>query len=326
MSLQPKINELVCATTNGNVGLSRCAFTPGVWDVPILIPANTVITAANLAILSTYLNARSIDATRATRFFGLQKAVDFQNQKVDAVNQERADGTSYQTRPAVPKFMLQFANGYCFHKQLTDFDARNGDYDVLFFETAKKRLYGTSALDATGQPGLSGFSMAKLQVPLWDFGGYSEEAKFWLAFELYFSEVQANVVVAELDFDVRDVMPGFQNVTFQNLTTYPGSTGVFTTGITSGCAGAANLVSVYGSAIAATALYRFTNTTTGATITITSIAVNALGTALTVTLDTTDGDYPASGYITMAQSSIAAWITANITYYEAPNTLQILRN
>jgi len=326
------LNLLTCDTASGNTGIGKCVRMLQAAVGGFFIPKGTGISAADAVNLKTFIAGKVHAAVYAERWHPVGNWNTITAQDQEEVTQTFEDGSSYTNRDGYYSAMYRHLNGQCFHQSLRRFEGRQEQYDYL--EVDKDgRLVGVAGYNAAGLEMLYGFDLSRIHIPNLTRATQAEAVGYWLTLDLAdATEMNDRVMM----MDAKDVQgikfnplayaksQSVKDVFLSNLTPSGAASGVFTIFVAEGC----NDVSIgktYGAALTAANVVA-KNKTTGAPITVTSFVVQATDAApYILTLDTTDPDYPATGYIELTLTGVTSLFTALGNYYEA-NTITFLRS
>ncbi|MNS94041.1 hypothetical protein D3C72_1282440 [compost metagenome] len=174
-------------------------------------------------------------------------------------------------------------------------------------------LIATTKLDATGQKGYAGIPKELFYAYPWKMNDYANPSAYRVKFAFRPEYVNELVAFKQSPFPLTEIV-GLQNIVLSSIA--PGAAGVYKIQASTGCDGQ-NLFDVYQTELGTMALWTATNDSTGAAITISSVAPDANLKAFTVTLSTADADYPAVGNIEISLVQASALDAAGITPFEA---------
>lgn len=304
-----------CQLLRGNTGQNRCSISPKPSVYHLLIPRDTVISAANLASFQTYLQARLIDNDPLLRWHLIGRMVGIENNTTERQSYEFQDGSSTPTRDQIYNWTYDHQNGFCWHQNMSAFDGAHTQYQAIQIDT-QNVMWGVQALDASNLPTIAAFDMSDYQVPAMEMATFSDPTLYKLMMQVSdVSQLNQYGQQAKLGFNV-STMRGVQGVTLNDLGSPNWTTGVLNIAADTACGGL-NLVTEMSAILDDPAAWVATNSVTGAVITITAVTALANGTGFAIDLDQTDGDYPTVGQgatINLASVSVLSGLGAK--YFE----------
>ncbi len=285
------LNTLDCANGAKNVGYGGCILDPKNIIGAIEVPKGDYLSAANLATkaaLYTALLAKATLDSPLLRWYPIWNLEAVTINSGDPTIQTLGYGGKYVVRDDYYDWMFQFVQGgLCLLKNLR---SHNGAGKNYFFIDREGLIIGVK----------NGVNL--YPVPLQFFYAHpfkindgSNISAYNIQFVFQQRYINELVGFAQLAFDSGyDItnMTGLQDVQIEAFSTLVA--GVVKVQFFTGC-DHKNLYDQYSAVLATKANLVVKNKTTGAAITITTDVVDASNKAFTLTLDTTDTDYPGSG-------------------------------
>lgn len=308
-------NQYQCRQVGANTGFGDCTLDIGKVSGFFLvgqdfkIPASAMATAATL--MAFLLAAASADSKDA-RIYPVHQLLDVTDNSEDDVTQTYGYGPSVTVREGYYGWEFPFRKGgICLLLSLQQF---NGDGKRVIFYDDNWLLFGYSE----GED-LAGIPLNEFYAPKW--GAATGAAKSNLRVKFGFAPRYINKGLAYVKFDAfnPELIKGLRNI---NLKLFSAAKPVYKVNLFTGC-NAANLFDTFPTEFAAVPLWIATNAATGAVITITSVAADPNAKAYTVTLDSTDPDYPAVGSINLTLAAPSVLKAAQIPGFEG-STLEIV--
>lgn len=310
------LNAISCLDSGGyNTGVPSCFYTPAEIQGIILTPLGYKITKADMADLLTKLQTDT-QADVGSRIYPFMNivALDADNSEA-AVKQTLGYGLSVIIRDGNYALSYQYLDGgLCLHKQFRMFNGKKwGGYLV----DANGVILGYKNGDD-----LQAIPLLEFFAEKWKMSDGSNVSKFLL--DLTFKPQYLNEFVGFLDtqseFDIFSVITGLINVVVQEVT--PLAAGVVKVKIVASCGGS-NLYGSVKAGLTQQSAWIVTNDDTGDVVALTTAAANDADESFTLTADTADPNYPASGGkldIRLANPSALAIAPINIVGIES-NTL-----
>lgn len=279
------LNELVCAQDVANTGYGNCYLDMQQIVGAFIVPNGYKLTAAELAALTTTLTADAKVVNKLNRIYPVGNFIQITDNSEDKTIQTFGYGGKKVTKEGSYDWTYQFTDGgLCLLKALRSFNS-NGKWSVLFYD-ANFTLFGTVGSEAGA---LYGIPTEMIWAAPWKPNDGTNTAMYSIQFNF-----QPRYINEDLGFYVGTSalteVAGLQDVILTKNTWVEG-TGVANVTAASVCG--TNLGEVYPTELAATGVWTAVNAVTGATITITSVAYVSATKTFNVTIDTTDGDFPA---------------------------------
>ncbi len=297
-----KVNTISCGAYNANTGASNCPVHLK-FEGAIEVPADKRFTKAEVENLATTLRALIVNNNRLLRAYPFPPFTKSDPKGGDTVNvtfdsgEEITMGENY--------YILNFnfyKGGVPLNNSLR---TRNGS-DTAFLFYGGGIIFGSMINNEyAGVPASNFWCMAATH------GAFKTESKYMWKANVPTPFLNEKVWFVEDDFDVRD-LTGLRNVDIYT-TTLPNAItagGVVALDVKERGYGT-NYADLYPAELATVGLFTARNKATGAAITVTSTSVS--NGRLSITLDTTDADYPAvGGTVTIVGPLISALTAAGI--------------
>lgn len=322
------LNTAVCLTKNGYKGKAGCTTSPLGWVGFLLLAKGTIVTATNVAGLYPYLLGLVTNDTPALRAFNFPEIRGQVSQVKAKKTFSFPDESEITTRRSLQRWQFQFYKGLCDHIQNLVFKGQQNNYDLMPYD-ANGLLLGKQVFDpSTGVAlGQGGWDLTEIDVPDWDAATFTDAAKFFVELQLSNAR-QMNEGISQIavnDFILSD-LPGVQSVALATLggTLNTITSGVITITALSGCAGGNLAAGAIGVALAVAGAWVVTNAATGATLTVTTVAVNAAKTGFTFAIATTS-PYPSTGgQVNFKLASVSALVALGVKFYETPDGITVV--
>ena len=237
-----------------------------------------------------FLTARFNDDIRANRWFFTPELTDVENNVTDAVTATAGSGAmAIVKRESIMQDYSILGAGYCELKALNGMHNEQGRYGILGI-TSNDVLEGQVYIDPAvpNAPSVAGEKVQLIDVPMLDEPTYADPSRAHMRINrLRPKQAQLNVAAINLEGLGMDQLfedAGVATVVLQ-LDAAPTVTGVFSFYANAFCGQNLGLAANYGAALTA-GVFKAINGTTGATLAITSIAVNQTTGLITITLTT----------------------------------------
>jgi hypothetical protein len=300
----------ICATLGGNAGQGDCEVR---MKRPkyILPTRGKVFAAADFADEATFKAALIAamllprDDNNKVFCFPLMRVVD--DNTADANTQSLADGYEEVLNESLPNYTLQSTSGTCQAQAMVKF---NGWQDEVFVIDAAGVFWYVVSLSGGGQ----GFSVGNLYTNPPRFGNSANivTQKTKLLFGTI-EEFKGGLGAIKVSFDPTKLANTVDVVLYEKLVA---SANVLKIAGKAFCADT-DIYAGYSTALANVARWSAINATTGAAITITSVAVDATNKAWTFTLDSTaHSALPSGGKVIINLVSPAVLAAAGVTGIE----------
>lgn len=303
-------NQKNCADNERNVGFGGCVVDFKAIKGLFLVPKNKVYTQAEFDDLRKTLTDGTM-ASKKDRIYPIHGFETPTDNTEDPTEWVAASGRPEVTNESSYKWMFQFLDGrLCLSNALRSFN--ESDSFAYIFYDKKNMLIATTKLDATGQKGYAGIPKELFYAYPWKMNDYSNPSAYRIKVAFRPEYINELIAFKQSPFPLTEIV-GLQNIVLTSVTA--GAAGVYKIQASTGCDGQ-NLFELYQAELAAAALWTATNASTGAAITITSVAADANLKTFTVTLSTADPDYPAAGNIIISLVSASALDVAGISPFE----------
>jgi len=309
------MNKYQCRQVGSNTGFGDCTLDIDKVKGFFLVGQDFKIPAASMAsaaALMAFLLAASTADSKEARIYPVHQLLDVTDNSEDDVTQTYGYGPSVTVRDGYYNWEFPFRKGgFCLLLALQQF---NGDSKKVIFYDENWLLFGTADGDD-----LAGIPLNEFYAPKWGVATGSTKSNLRVKFS--FAPVHINKALAYVKFDAfnPELIKGLRNIT---LKLFSAAKPVYKVNLFTGC-NSANLFETFPTEFADDALWIATNAATGAAITVTSVAADANAKAYTVTLDSTDPDYPAVGTINLTLAAPSVLKAAGIIGYEGL-TLEIV--
>lgn len=308
-----ELNKIVCQDATGNnTGIPSCYLDPKQIIGVILTPVSYKIAAADMADLQTTLQDSTL-AGAGSRIYPLLNFVALQADNSEApTKQNFGYGASLTVREGNYNLTFQYTDGgLCLHKQLRTF---NGKKWGAFLVDADGVIFGYK-----NGADLQAIPLVEFYAQPWKPNDGSNVAQFLVdvSFKPQYLNEFVGFIATSDDFDIATSVTGLINVVIKEVTAL--AAGVVKVQVITSCGGA-NLYDQYKTALSQVGAWLATNASTGAEITVSSVTANDADNSFSVTLDTSDTDYPSSGgkvNLSLAEPSDLADLSTPMTGYES---------
>lgn len=301
------INQIICTAAGGNTGIPDCALTLKNAVGGFLVPANFVLSEANLATpeaLIAALVAASISDNPLTRIFPLPPFVGVTDNTEDVVMETYGYGQPAPVRDGNYNLVYRYVKGgNCMSNTLRKFN--NSNYKFIGID-ASGVVYGTK-VGAT----LKGIPLDYFYAAPFKFNDGTATAIF--QFMISFRPAFINEGLGFMQVGVAELeeVKGLLNI---NITLGAArSTNVIKVKALTGCGGV-NLYGTYSADLADATNWIVKRN--GANIDLTSVAVDANIEGFTITLDATDPDYNVAGPFVVSLAAPSVLAANGIVGYE----------
>jgi len=314
------LNQVVCQSILKNTGYGSCVFDFSKAGGAIRMPKGKVLTQTELAALRTTLDSMRLAASKSNRIFPIHGFQAVTDNSEETVFQTLGYGKQVPIRDGNYRWTFQYIDGgMCLHLALTSMNF-SGTSEWLFYDD-KWQIIGTKKTASDGKPGLAGVPLT-FHAHKWKLNDGANVTGYMVYFDMDPKYLNSNLGFVVADFNPEEIT-GLQNIALQQTGT--SSAGVFKIQALTGC-DYANLFDLYSTELAAAGLWVVTNATTGNAITITSVAADANAKAFTITLSSSDPDYPATsgGLVNVSLADPTTLDAADVSGFES-NIIQVLR-
>lgn len=281
-----KLNQLICANQVANTGFGSCFLDMEQIIGAFIVPNGYSLTAAELLAIQASLTADKKVATKLARIYPVHGFVGVESGTEDKTVQSFPYGGKKVVREGDYDWTFQFTEGGLpLHKALRSFNS-NGAWSILFYDE-KFRLFGTTGSVAGS---LYGIPLKMLWANPWTPNDGSNTAMYKLQVVFEPRYINDALGYAEAGSYLLDVK-GLQDAIITK-NSWNESTGVVNISIQT--QSGTDLSEVYPTELALTAVYKASNASTGAAITISSAVFVSATKSFNVTLATGDSDWPAT--------------------------------
>jgi len=310
------LNQLICANDVANTGFGSCYLDMKQIVGGFIVPNGYKLTAAELDDLIVTLTADAKVTPKLNRIFSVGNFLAITDNTEDITIQNFGYGGKKVVREGDYDWMFQFTDGgLCLQQALRSFNS-NGNWSVLFYDE-DFRLFGTSGAEAGA---MYGIPTKMLWTNPWKPTDGSNTTGYMLRFVFEPRYINENLAYYQATSEVADVA-GLQDIILTNNSWNEG-TGVANVSVFSRCG--TNLYEVFPTELALVAVWAAANASTGAAITISSVAGVAATKTFNVTISTADPDFPAGTQgVTLDLVNIAGLEAENIDGYESAGALTL---
>jgi hypothetical protein len=299
---------------NINTGKTAYDFNPGLMKGYFLAPVtNCDISAANLLVLETFINAQLHNASPSLRWHHAGIIEGHEDQTEAATSQTLPNGRIVMTDRSHPMFEFQFLNGgKGYHQALQSFNGLE-QYFRMFYYDGNNVLYGVVSEDDDAV-------MTGIDLSLHYTHDYKAATKTTIA--EYKTKIQF-ADAAQMNEKAWHIKCGFnlskllavRDVLMTDITPGGAAAGVFEVGFTEGN-GNTNLLTILTAAVLADAdNFTVKRSSTGAAIAF-AVAANTAGTGVKFTLTTGDSNYLAGADAKIAMKDPAALGVLGLKWFE----------
>lgn len=310
------LNQLICANNVANTGFGSCYLDMDQIIGGFIVPNGYSLTAAELDDLITTLTADAKVATKLNRIYPAGNFVAITDNSEDLTIQTFGYGSKSVVKEGDYDWQFQFVKGgLCLHQALRSFNG-NGNWSIIFYD-AKFRLFGTTGA-VSGS--LYGIPTKMLWAMPWKPTDGSNVTSYMLRVVFEPSYINEDLAYFQAESTVADVA-GLQDILL-TLNSWTEATGVANVSVYSRCG--TNLYEVYPTELALTAVWTAANASTGGAITVSSVTGVAATKTFSVTLLTTDPDFPAGTQGILLNLAAIATLEANgINGFESAGALTL---
>ncbi len=262
------VNIPLCTTALGNTGVPSCYFVPKKIKGIFIVDRSFKIEAANLAteaLFKAALQAASL-ATGKGRIYPVANFEAITDNSEELQKETTGYGFQKIAREGLYDFTFEYSEGgMCLHKQLRKFN-NSSSLAVMMIDDENK-LFG-QIIDGD----LYGFTAGNFFAHKVKMNDGSASAKFMINFQLTDpSELNDRFGIIPCSFDVTGSIKGILDITVSQSSVVAGTAKVLLTQVLGG----SNLYIDFADLFADTDAWVVKNASTGATVTITSVAKNA---------------------------------------------------
>ncbi|MBV7531343.1 hypothetical protein [Chitinophaga sp. sic0106] len=280
------LNQTVCARSLANTGTDECFFNPAEIAGAFKVPGDRVFTQAELDSLMATLEAGVMEPVKEDRIFPLHGFLVVTDNSEETVF-ETVGSTQIPVRDGHYRWTFRYIDGgMCLSNALR---SHNFTSSTWIFYDKKRQFLGWRKQDETGAYGLAGVPVVFF-ANKWGQATATTTTNYSVYFDIdpFYLNDQLGFYVA--DFDPSQIK-GLRNIKITQ--SGASAAGVIKVILRTSCAGV-NLYDKYSTELAAVAAFSVQNFSTEAAITITSVAADANIKGFTLTLSSSDPDYPAS--------------------------------
>lgn len=285
------LNQNNCQTPTANTGQGDCAFDLKAISGGFLVPRDFIIPAASLVDADTalaYLRAAAEADDYNERILPLPETFNFTDNSEDTVYQTGSTGVNIPVREGNIDWTFQFiAGGLCLLKELQKLNASNRKY---MFIDAQGALVGTRVGDD-----LAGIPLNFFKAEKWKANDSANVTQYMYRVNFHPSYVNESIGFIKLNYADVASISGLLNIGLTQLA--PRVAAVMQIGATLSCGGQ-DLYEQYADELASVTAWGAK--IAGKVVTITSVVKNDNLSGWTVTLDSTDPDYAATGNVVVS--------------------------
>lgn len=320
------LSTLQCVANSRNTGIANCLLDIKNIKGAFFCPPGYVIPAASLANggLLQQLQSDSRNDSKALRIFPVANFADFKDASEKPVEEKFGYGDVATVRDGIYDWQLRLRiGGLDLSNRLRSFND-GGNY--YLFVDSKNQFFGTQGIDSTGAQSIAAVPPIEFYQDVFMVNDGKKTSEYWSKYR--FQPKYINELVAysmDVEFDILSSILGLQDVVLSGVA--GGTSGVYQITALAGAA-KSNMATLFPTALASASLWSAINTTTGAVITISSVALGTGANAgtFTLTLATTAPPYPASGKISFNLVGPTELTTALIPGYESAGPVSITHN
>lgn len=277
-------NVLVCnGGTVTNTGYGDCAFHPSQIQKAYKVPRGKRFSTAELADIMGTLKAMAILDASTDRCYPWATFEDFETPEIEVAKDTLASGRVITLFEKSTNWTGKFyEGGTCLNKALR---THNGSGNSFIFVTANQVILTKIAGEYAGIPVDDTFTGGI------KFATSTNADSYMTSFNFDPVHINDNLVFIDKVSGTLDVL-GMNTIELTVNT--PIAAGLVKLNLLHQC-GSINYAELYPTILNATALYKATNFTTGAAITVSTVTYNSTTKGFDVTLSAVDPDYPAIG-------------------------------
>jgi len=290
----PAWEQSNCTSGSANQGFSQCPPNLGQIDYNIAIPRGEKIPLSAFTDFPAYLMMKATLDDPARRWYLSLQYVTIEAANTDGQNETAGNGQErVLTVGKVGYNATVWEGGACAYKNITKWHLSQDRFD--FIAAHGNVISGVATKDSTGADAMKGITMAQVYVPNLTLATGAEGEKYMIQFKIGDSNQMRSArtyFTLPEGFDITGVMPRMIDVELSGSIKSGSPAGDYLINAVSGCGGV-NLATLYATELSSPSAWIVTNATTGALITITSVAIE--GSQFKLLLDTADPDYPTAG-------------------------------
>jgi len=302
------------STSTFNSGFALCDVIRKEPKGLILHDSGLELTLAERASIATVVAALKADsrAVRGARAYPIMQLTNFEDKSTEPTKAAVGNLSISQItmQEGVPAFSFQHFKGDLFHQQLSR--AQNANLRLYIID-ANYVLYGTK----TAGGNMTGFTLSEFYAELAKFATASEPAKYPFSVTLSsITEYKENLAIIQLDSTIFSIS-GIIDVDLNTA----GAPMVQTTNVAKISPigrGGKNIGLLFSTELAVVGAWSAVNSQTGAPVTITSVAWDAVNNRFNVTLDSTAYTALTSGNkVTVDLTTSAALLALGVDGFES---------
>lgn len=301
------LHELNCDTSRKNTGYGGCPVDWKLISGALIYDSPVTLDAAGLADLQNTLQTQAFQDSKTGRCYPVHNFLNPVDNTQDPTFETFADGTMAFVRDGVYDWTFQItAGGFCLLQGLRTHNG-NGTVYAFFYDKEKKIL----GYNLNGE--FAAIPIMVFQALPWKMNTGSNTAKYLLRFVFATNYANEDADYVKADFPLTNVK-GLQDIKLK-VNGFNHASGLVNVSVITECGGS-NLYDRYNAQLVS-ALWIATNTATGNSIAITSVAPQAGPKTFNVTLNTADPDYPVNSAINLALAAPSVLSAANVPGYES---------
>jgi hypothetical protein len=320
--LTTNVTEFVNSTVPLNTGPITKGYKMGRISKIAFIPHGKQFTETECKTLDSVLKALYANNTQSLRGYPIGDFIDFEDMSESEATEKTGYGQPRYTREGVYQWAMQFDDGdMTYEKAVKSFQGLQGVYDMLIYDYEANIINGTKCPSNTGGFVLQGFDLSMIYTKLVKVNDGKSPSKHMLVVALRDSdEFTKRSLQIQLD-PVLYPISAHQGLYNLELAMGTASGSPFTTttvrlkALTAD--GHYDLYDTYGAALAALTWTAVTDST-GATLTISSVAVHAATKSLLFTFGSSTS---AGATVTVSSPSVSA-MAATVPGF-ANNSIQL---
>ncbi len=301
------------SAVGGNMGFGNCSFDLKNAKEFMITPAGTKVAASALTtfIATAQTNLRLDDKyqrwQKVTGIKGVAKA------NVEAATATWGDGTTQETRPERIGRTYDFKN-LCAFLAVATLHGMDSMYDIWPIYDGNV-IQGTKTTMSDSEPGVKGFSLATIRVLKYTEAINETQAMWQFNFELAEATEWDNMVIIQPEDGTLKSLESMQTISLEWVKVTPPVAGSYHVKATASC-GRVNMAEVFATELADAALWKVTNATTGAAITVEGVTISGLGNFV-LALDDTDTDFTGATKLKITMVAPSLLDAADVSWYEA---------
>lgn len=283
------MGQVDCLKSVNNTGAAKCPFDIEQIVGAIHVPKDSKLTAAEMLVLKTAIDANIQMVSKAGRWFPVQTFVNVEDKSSELQMETTGYGGTRIGPDGKYHWVFEHDGKLSGHKQLSSFHNMQSDYAVYFIDG---KIFDNGAIIGVdkGDGNLYPFPVEMMYVPLFKIGG-AAGSKASIGYQLLNSDdLNQNVQYVPLPSTMRpSSIVGLEQTYLAMTSATLSSTGACTLELRGDTT---NLYDRYSTNFGN--IIKAYNNVTGAAITITSTTPNAIAKNFAMDLDSADMDWPAS--------------------------------